>query len=130
MSAVRGDLLLSAPTKLVGVDGSAYLSGAVLERKRMAVTPEFDTESVSGMALLFDGASKANIKYDGIDKLGEVVDFTANAAIPFDTTTDYKADVRFNGRFLNYRIESQSGETTLDWNLTGYQIQVSKGGSR
>ena len=104
--------------------------GAVLERKRMAVTPEFDTESVSGMALLFDGSSKANIKYAGIDKLGEVVDFTANAAIPFDTTTDFKADVRFNGRFLNYRIESQSSDTALDWNLTGYQIKVSKGGSR
>ena len=130
MSSIRGDLLLSAPTKLVGVDGSSFLTGAYLERRRMAVTPEFDTESVSGMALLFDGPSKVNIKYDGIDKVGEVVDFTANAAIPFDTSIEYKADVRFNGRFLNYRIESQSNEVTLDWNLTGYQIQVSKGGSR
>ena len=130
IASVRSDLLLSAPTKLVGVDGSSFLSGAFLERKRMAVTPEFDTESVSGMALLFDGPSKVNIKYDGIDKLGEVVNFSANAAIPFDTATDYKADVRFNGRFLNYRIESQSNEISLDWNLTGYQIQINKGGSR
>lgn len=130
MSAIRGDLLLSAPTKLVGVDGSSFLSGAFLERKRMAVTPEFDTESVSGMALLFDGPSKVNIKYDGSDKVGESINFSSNAAIPFDTSLEYKADVRFNGRFLNYRIESQSNEVTLDWNLTGYQIQVSKGGSR
>jgi len=130
MSAIRGDLLLSAPTKLVGVDGSSFLPGAVLERRRMAITPEFDTESVSGMVLLFDGSSKANIKYDGVDKVGEAVDFTTRPAIPFDTTLDYKADVRINGRFLNYRIESQSNETTLDWNLTGYQIQISKGGRR
>tara|TARA_R110000772_G_scaffold52230_1_gene119818 strand:+ start:181 stop:1935 length:1755 start_codon:yes stop_codon:yes gene_type:complete len=130
MDSIRGDLLLSAPTKLLSVNGSNFLSGAVVERRRMAVTPEFNTESVSGMALLFDGPAKVNIKYDGIDKVGETVDFTVNTAIPFDTTTDYKADVRFNGRFLNYRIESQSNEITLDWNLTGYQIEIRKGGNR
>ena len=82
------------------------------------------------MALLFDGPSKVNIKYAGIDKVGTTVDFSAKPAIPFDTSLDYKADVRFNGRFLNYRIESQSNETNLDWNLTGYHIQISKGGAR
>ena len=130
ITSIRGDLLLSAPTKIVSVDGSSYLPNAVLERKRMAVTPEFDTESVSGMALLFDGPSKVNIKYAGIDKVGTTVDFAAKPAIPFDTSLDYKADVRFNGRFLNYRIESQANETNLDWNLTGYHIQISKGGAR
>ena len=130
VSSSRGDLLLGSPTKLVGVDGTSFLPNALVERKRLAITPEFDTESVSSMALLFDGPSKVSIKYDGIDKVGEAIDFSANDAITFDSALEYKADVRFNGRFLNYRIESQSSEITLDWTLTGYQIQASKGGSR
>ena len=129
-NSIRNDILFSAPTKIVGVDGSSFLEGSYIERKRLAITPEFTTENISGMVLLFDGPSKANITYDSTDKVGEVADFTSKPTIPFDTTLEYKADVRINGRFLNYRIANQTGELTLDWSLTGYQIEVSKGGQR
>jgi len=130
VAPIRNDLLFSAPTKVVGVDGSSYLTGAYIERKRLAVSPEFMTETVHGMVLLFDGISKVNIQYDGTDKVGESVDFTAKPEIPFDSSLDYKADVRFNGRFLNYKISSQPSDTTLDWDLSGYQIEISVGGRR
>ena len=104
------------------------MDGAFLERQRLALTPEFDTESVAGMVLLFDGPSKATISYDGTDKVGQSVDYASKPALNFDTTLNYKADVRFNGRFLNYKITNQTGEVTLDWDLSGYQIELSKGG--
>ena len=124
----RDDLLFAAPTKVVGVDGSSFMDGAFLERQRLALTPEFDTESVAGMVLLFDGPSKATITYDGTDKVGQSVDYSSKPSLNFDTTLNYKADVRFNGRFLNYKITNQTGEVTLDWDLSGYQIELSKGG--
>ena len=124
----RNDLLYAAPTKIVGVDGTSFMDGAFLERQRLALTPEFDTESVAGMVLLFDGPSKATISYDGTDKVGQSVDYASKPALNFDTTLNYKADVRFNGRFLNYKITNQTGEVTLDWDLSGYQIELSKGG--
>ena len=127
-NASRSDLLYAAPTKVVGVDGTAFMDGAFLERQRLALTPEFDTESVAGMVLLFDGPSKATISYDGTDKVGQSVDYASKPALNFDTTLNYKADVRFNGRFLNYKITNQTGEVTLDWDLSGYQIELSKGG--
>jgi len=129
-NSTKNDIFFSAPTKIVGVDGSSFLEGAYIERKRLAISPEFDTENVLGMVLLFDGPSKATVTYDGTDKVGETENFASKPAIPFDTTLDYKADVRVNGRFLNYRISNQSNELALDWNLTGYQIEVSKGGRR
>ena len=129
-NSTKNDIFFAAPTKIVGVDGSSFLTGAYIERKRLAISPEFDTENVLGMVLLFDGSSKATITYDGTDKVGETENFASKPAIPFDTTLDYKADVRVNGRFLNYRISNQTNEVTLDWNLTGYQIEVSKGGRR
>jgi len=129
-TSTRGDLIYSAPTKLVGVSGTAFLPNGYIERLRLPVTDEFDTENVSGMILLFDGASKATISFDGTSKVGEAASFSANTPVNFDTTTDYKAEVRFSGRFLNYKIATQSGEVALDWELTGYQIELSKGGSR
>jgi hypothetical protein len=129
-TSARGDLIYSAPTKLVGVSGTSFLPNAYVERLRLPVTDEFDTENVSGMVLLFDGPSKATISFDGTSKVGETADFSANTPVNFDTTTDYKAEVRFSGRFLNYKLATQSGEVALDWELTGYQIELSKGGSR
>ena len=126
-TSTRGDLIYSAPTKLVGVSGTAFLPNGYIERLRLPVTDEFDTENVSGMILLFDGASKATISFDGTSKVGEAASFSANTPVNFDTTTDYKAEVRFSGRFLNYKIATQSGEVALDWELTGYQIELSKG---
>ena len=130
VTSSRGDLIYSAPTKLVGVSGTSFLPNAYVERLRLPVTDEFDTEDVSGMVLLFDGASKATISFDGTGKVGEAANFSANTPINFDTTTDYKAEVRFSGRFLNYKLATQSGEVSLDWDLTGFQIELSKGGTR
>ncbi len=58
---------------------------------------------------------------------------TVNDFIVADT---YKTDVRITGRFLNYRIDDAAADTsssytstnTNAWNISGFQLGVSKGG--
>ena len=47
----------------------------------------------------------------------------------FTGTSDWKTDVRITGRFLNYRI-GDGMTNTEEWNLTGFQMDVGKGGTR
>ena len=58
---------------------------------------------------------------------------TVNDFIVADT---YKTDVRITGRFLNYRIDDAAADTsssytstnTNAWNISGFQLGISKGG--
>ena len=60
---------------------------------------------------------------------------TVNDFIVADT---YKTDVRITGRFLNYRIDDAAADTsssytstnTNAWNISGFQLGISKGGVR
>jgi hypothetical protein len=54
----------------------------------------------------------------------------------FIVASTYKTDVRITGRFLNYRIDDAAADTsssytstnTNAWNISGFQLGVSKGG--
>ena len=110
---------------------SSFLSNAWFERHRLAMTPEFDTETLVSMALLVDGSGMIDVQAEGSNAPGATpIDFAVAAtgdSGDFDISDSYKKDIRVHGRFLNYRL-THSGTTEM--NLTGMQFDISKGGQR
>jgi len=90
------------------------------ERKQLAVSPEFDTETIRKIALWADGQyipyvnspnnfNRLQIRMLGTDNPGKNVDLTTltNTNTKYNNffvSEDYKVDIKANGRFLNYRI--------------------------
>ena len=68
------NLLFTASTTTDGsiytVDGPGYLDSAYVERDRLALTPEFDTETLIAMALLVDGDDTVDINVRGSNTPG------------------------------------------------------------
>ena len=125
------NLLFTASTDTDGsiytVDGPGYLDSAYIERDRLALTPEFDTETLIAMALLVDGDDTVDINVRGSNTPGDLDGTTDSPTKAFDIANDYKTDIRVHGRFLNYRL---SHATTNSMNLSGMQFDVLKGGTR
>ena len=88
-------------TNYLGINGSNYLT--YIERQKVALTPEFDTENLASMALLIDGNGRMNIRVIGTANSGaEVPEFTdARKGGYLDILTEYKQDIREHGRFLS-----------------------------
>jgi len=108
------------------VNSSAYES--FIERKRLGMSPEFDTETLSNIAMKVEGSNAVltmNVK--GSNYPGADVDPTTGVSNNFDVSSDYKIGIRETGRFLNYKLTET---TTNDWNLSGLQYEILKGGSR
>ena len=127
------NLVFATATDVYTVDSDSFTDLAAvkyesfIERQRLALTPEFDTEQLGAMALLASGAATLDISVRGSAIPGDEEGVTGGSEFTFDTDEDYKTDIRVHGRFLNYKI----GETeSVAWNLTGYQFDVMKGGSR
>jgi len=140
--------------------GTAYVSYA--ERQQLSITPNFDTETLSSIAVWADGGTAATvggeperatlrIRARSTNYPGEKAFLTtaedntqtnakANKLVvnDFIVADSYKTDVRITGRFLNYRIDdanadtssSYSGTNKKAWNVSGFQLSVSKGGSK
>ena len=105
-----------------------YIAGAYIERKRLALTPEFDTEELASMALLADGGDTVTINVQGTNAPGELLpDGIMSNLKTFTIETEYKQDIRVHGRFLNYRL---THDFTSNMNLAGMQFDVKKGGTR
>ena len=105
-----------------------YIAGAYIERKRLALTPEFDTEELASMALLVDGGDTVTINVQGTNAPGELLpDGIMSNLKTFTIETEYKQDIRVHGRFLNYRL---THDFTSNMNLAGMQFDVKKGGTR
>jgi len=108
------------------VNSSAYES--FIERKRLGMSPEFDTETLSNIAMKVEGSNAVltmNVK--GSNYPGADVDPTTGVSNNFDVSSDYKIGIRETGRFLNYKLTETA---TNDWNLSGLQYEILKGGSR
>jgi hypothetical protein len=108
------------------VNSSAYES--FIERKKLGMSPEFDTETLSNIAMKIEGANAVltmNVK--GSNYPGADVDPTTGVSNNFDVSSDYKIGIRETGRFLNYKLTETA---TNDWNLSGLQYEILKGGSR
>jgi len=131
-SLPRGMLLLNleeadSDSIISVLDESSYLPNSFVERRRLAVSPEFDTETLVSMAILVDGSGTLSIEAVGSNAPGEDVDPTTAPDTAFDIATDYKQDLRVHGRFLNYRITHAAAS---EMNLTGMQFDIGKGGRR
>jgi hypothetical protein len=108
------------------VNSSAYES--FIERKKLGMSPEFDTETLSNIAMKIEGSNAVltmNVK--GSNYPGADVDPTTGVSNNFDVSSDYKIGIRETGRFLNYKLTETA---TNDWNLSGLQYEILKGGSR
>jgi hypothetical protein len=108
------------------VNSSAYES--FVERRRLAMTPEFDTETLSSIAMKVEGANAILTMYvKGTNYPGNDVNPTTGTSNTFVVASDYKIDIRESGRFLNYKLT----ETAVnDWNVSGLQYEIAKGGIR
>ena len=107
------------------VDNSAYNS--YVERRRLSLSPEFDTETLMSAALKVEGNSTLALQVVGSNIPALDTDPASGTSYTFTSSTDYKVDIRENGRFLNYKL----GETaTNPWNISGLQYEIKKGGSK
>ena len=134
--------------------GTNYIS--YFEKQQMSITPNFDTENLSALALWADGGSietvggepqRATLRvrsratnYPGEKPfLTTVEDNTQTNAKrnklvinDFIIASSYKVDLRVLGRFINYRIDDANVNNTVAnnkaWNISGLQLTVSKGG--
>ena len=124
-----------------------------VERKQMALSPEFETEHLYSIALWADGSTP--IQFQGEDRFN-VFEFSASPTNNPGQTTDlsdpkikntfyisedYKMDIRLNGRFLNWKVSDNitgplecPGNKTFsqqtEWNLSGMQLSIRPSGSR
>ena len=134
--------------------GANYIS--YFEKQQMSITPNFDTENLSALALWADGGSietvggepqRATLRvrsratnYPGEKPfLTTAEDNTKTNAKrnklvinDFEIASSYKVDLRVLGRFINYRIDDANADNTVAnnkaWNISGLQLTVSKGG--
>ena len=119
------------------VDNSPYES--YIERKDIAMTPEFDVETISSVALWVSTDSgevvNTRLRVRSTDAPGEQLDTGLNLGNsgptnpPFKIGEDYKTDVRLTGRLLHLRYTDE-GLITSDWKLIGMQYEIGKGGRR
>lgn len=118
-------------------NGSKYTSS--VERIEAPLTPEFDVEYISSMALWINKDNRIAAPFDVNVTLGTVDVLSTNPSWSdmetagktgqFTLGEDYKIDVRSNGRFMNFKIDDKS---TFDrnWILSGIQLELGKGGAR
>ena len=130
-------------------DTEAYES--YVERVELALAPEFNTEEIHSLALHADGGTRESfngptrqavlkIRTYGTDSpgfnAGQFNDTDLSGDNSFQIGDDYKMDIRTHGRFINYRITDKLSDSDTDnrlgtaWNLSGLQVDVSRGGRR
>lgn len=130
------------------VTGAYYVS--YVEKRDLPISPEFETEEISTMALWADGGTKQvlggslyratlNIRMTGANSTATLANIKGSPDITnqFSISDDYKIDMRVNGRFTNFRIddgnvdgENDTGVNPNKWTLSSYQFDVEKGGTR
>ena len=106
--------------------GAAYES--YLERKRLALAPEFDVESLNSIALMYSGTANLEMLFENTNAPGDE-GVIGGDTYGFTSATSWKTDVRIKGRFLNYRI-SDGTTNAAPWSISGFQLDVGKGGTR
>lgn len=110
------------------VDSTSYES--FIERRRMSMAPEFDTETLSSVSLLYTGTATLTLDFVGTSRPGDLTSTFISTDFRFDETREWKVDARIQGRFLNYRISDGVPNSNQPWNLTGMQFDIAKGGTR
>ena len=117
--------------------GTPYISYA--EREQLSITPNFDTETLSSIALWADGGTITTVggepqratlqlRARSTNNPGELAYLTtpedntqsgskANKLTvnDFIVASSYKTDVRITGRFLNYRVDDAAADTSSSY---------------
>ena len=117
--------------------GTPYVSYA--EREQLSITPNFDTETLSSIALWADGGTITTVggepqratlqlRARSTNNPGELAYLTtpedntqsgskANKLTvnDFIVASSYKTDVRITGRFLNYRVDDAAADTSSSY---------------
>ena len=128
-----------------------------VERLQLALTPEFDTEQLTALALWADGSSRATlqggeltnqltVRLEATNYPGQLSSLAAdptgqNSNVNlFNIGDDYKIDMRVHGRFMNFRVTDGPDVVAgtdgtvynheTEWRLSGMQADVMKGGTR
>jgi hypothetical protein len=128
-----GDTLIAADSSYTDKNNDAYES--YIERTNIEIRPVFDTEAINalGMYIQSDSALTLTIKINQKDNPSTATDFTSDTAYEFvsndGNNSDYKTDVRINGRFIGYKI-SDGTSNSVGWTLSGLSVQTVKSGRR
>ena len=92
------------------------------------MSPEFDTETLSTIAMKVEGANATlTMHVKGSNYPGDNVNPTTGVTNNFIVASDYKIDIKESGRFLNYKLTETA---TNEWNVSGLQYEILKGGTR
>jgi len=160
VTATNGDITNRIRAGDLGYDfaGTNYVS--YFERTQLSITPAFDTEQLTSIALWADGGSietvggepvraTLQVRARATNNPGEKAFLTvaednaqsnskANKLVVnnFVVASNYKTDMRLFGRFLNYRVDdaqsanAATANNNKAWNISGLQLDVKKGGTR
>jgi len=121
-----GTEIMYADKTYTNVASAAYES--YIERRRLAMSPEFDTETLASIAMKIEGSGASlTVNVLGTNRPGQDLSPTTGVSNIFVVNDDYKIDVRESGRFINYKLTETS---TNSWNLSGLQYEILKGGTR
>jgi hypothetical protein len=136
LTTVSGDLLITDSTSVKTVD-SGYAASSYVERRRMTVAPDFETDSLMSAVYTVEGNGTFTTSIVGSNVPGDDRDPTVTGdrqlvTSDFDISTDYKQDLRAQGRYLNYRITHTADTVDADegFALTNMQFEVDRGGRR
>jgi len=104
---------------------------SAIERKGLSATPEFKTEQFNSVALLTQGSGTLTISTTASNAPAAMPDNfnSPDKSGSFSIATDYKHDLRLNGRFISYKIDDGTS-TSTSWSLTGLQLAIQEGGTR
>ena len=121
--------LIIAKTNQFGMTDGAAVSSFTLGRKELALAPSFDTEYLTGIAFLVSADQAVDLEISTVSSNDPASTVTyPEPQYKFTITDDYKADIRLNGRFLNYQITP--GDQTGQFKLGQIQLDIGKGGQR
>tara|TARA_R110000868_G_scaffold31927_8_gene116625 strand:- start:4987 stop:6753 length:1767 start_codon:yes stop_codon:yes gene_type:complete len=135
LTKIADDLLLADGTSVKTVD-EGYSSLSYIERRNMSNTPDFETDLISSVVYVVEGNGTFETAAVGSNAPGLDVDPTITGgrqitASGFDIASDYKQDLRVQGRYVNYRItHTPDGITDNGFALSGMQFEINRGGRR
>ena len=160
VTAANGDITNRIRAGDLGYDfaGTNYVS--YFERIEMSISPTFDTEQLTSIALWADGGSIETVGGEPVratlrirarttNNPGQLSYLTvaednaqnnakANKLVvnDFVVASNYKSDIRAFGRLINYRVDDAQAAAAATaannkaWNISGLQLDVKKGGTR
>ena len=135
LTDVSDDLLITDSTSVKTVN-DGFADPAYVERRRMSVAPDFETDTLTSVVYVAEGNGEFETRIVGSNAPGQDRDPTDTdnrqlTATTFDITSDYKQDLRVQGRYASYRITHDADAITDNgFALTNMQFEVNRGGRR